>query len=171
MANEPTGPGVPGGGNQPGLVDLAKGATAPAPGEKRGRGRPPGPARPGGAPAPRPVAELPVPGVATLPPFIWTAQNAGALTRPCFSIPAFVLGIKELKLSPEEEAELIPAMIPLYQEFFPYMSPKVAAAIGALATLAPIVGSKVKIYLDAGKAKKAAAVTTEKELREPEAAK
>jgi len=141
--NENNGQATPGGADKPGLVDIARNVNA-APEPKRGRGRPAGSTKAAGAgTAPVVVPEQ--------PPFIWNERNAGALTRPLFSIPAFVLGIKELALTPEEEAVLMPAMVPLYQEFFPYMSPKLAAAIGGVATLGPIMAAKVKIYLDATK--------------------
>ena len=128
--------------DKPGLVDIARNANA-APEVKRGRGRPAGStkAAPGALP----------PVVAEQPAFIWNVANAGALTRPLFSVPAFILGIKEIALTPEEEAVLMPAMVPLYQEFFPYMSPRLAAAIGGVATLGPIMAAKVKIYMAATK--------------------
>jgi len=143
--NETNGANGTNGADKPGLVDIAKGAMPPEVPAKRGRGRPAGSgkaAASAGVPAPVPAPE---------PVFIWNEKNAGALTRPFFSVPAFVLGIKEIALTPEEEAVLMPAMVPLYQEFFPYMSPKLAAAIGGLATLGPIVAAKTKIYLDATK--------------------
>jgi len=138
MENENNGKIEAGRTNAGGPSDIARSVQPPAAGEKRGRGRPPGPA------APRPTA----PNVEPIPPVLWNTGNVGALVRLPFAGVAFATDIKEIALTPAEQEMIVPAAVEVFNQFAPLAAAKWAGVIALSAALITVGASKVKIYRD-----------------------
>ena len=139
MGDETNGALQPSPTDSKGLADIARTATPPEPGEKRGRGRPPGPAsaKPGVAP----VALVPA-----IPPRLWDIRNVGAIARLPFAGAAMFTGVKELALTIEEEPMIVPPLVDVLNEFAPMAATKWAGVICLSAGLMAVGSSKYAIY-------------------------